>query len=174
MIELKRDVPAVTIPFAKKLLLTAGNRVEITGESAGHYTILTDHGLARIEKKDADALGLEVPKEALPPPDAESATAAVWERLRSCNDPEIPVNIVELGLIYECQVEPHPEGGFKAAVKMTLTAPGCDMAPFIVEDARGKILDIPGMRAAEIELVFDPPWDPSRMSEAARLQLGLM
>jgi probable FeS assembly SUF system protein SufT len=104
----------------------------------------------------------------------ERVVQSVWEQLKTCYDPEIPVNIVELGLVYECKVEPAVEGGFGVEIKMTLTAPGCGMGPVLQTDAELKIRGIPGVRHTNIELVLDPPWDPSRMSEAARLELGMM
>ncbi len=170
MVELARDVTATTIPHGRPVTLPKGSRVEATPAPGGSFTVLTDLGLARVEGRDADALGLPAP--AAPSRDAGAAAEAVWEQLRTCYDPEIPVNIVELGLIYGNRVEPHPEGGYRVFLKMTLTAPSCPMAPAMQAEARRKILSIPGVRECEIETVWDPPWTPERMSEAARLQLG--
>ncbi len=179
MIELAREVLGTTIPYGQKMPLPKGSRVEISQELGGSYTVLTDFGLMRIEGKDADALGRdkpagtpEVPADA--PADPKEVARLVWDQLKTCYDPEIPVNIVELGLVYECKVEPHPESGWKAGVKFTLTAPGCGMGGILQAEAREKILSIPGVRDAAIEVVFDPPWTSSMMSDAAKLQLGMM
>lgn len=178
MIELTKDVVATTIPYGQKIPLPKGSRVEITQELGGSFTVLTDFGLLRIEGKDAGALGREKPPEAeMPveePKDAKTVAEAVWTQLKTCYDPEIPVNMVELGLVYENKVEPLPAGGFKVEVKFTLTAPGCGMGGILASEAREKILSIPGVREANIDVVFDPPWNPSMMSEAARLQLGFL
>ncbi len=136
--------------------------------------------LARIEGKDADALGLPAPAEPAPAPGADSKPAGaadealIWKQLRTCYDPEIPVNIVELGLIYDLRLRPHPEGGSTVEIKMTLTAPGCGMGAMIVEDVQRKIMEVPGVTEANVELAWDPPWNQGMMSEAARLELGLM
>jgi probable FeS assembly SUF system protein SufT len=143
--------------------------------------------MVRIDSWDVDALG-EAGKLAqkdaayVPPPKADpktpvtkdSVVKAVWDQLKTCYDPEIPVNVVELGLVYEVKVEPHPSGeGFQTDVKMTLTAPGCGMGPVLQMDAVAKLNSIPGMKRANVEIVFDPPWDREMMSEAAKLQLGM-
>lgn len=179
MIELKRDVVATTIPYGQKTPLPAGSRVEITQELGGNFTVMSDLGLLRIEGKDADALGLEAPAGAPELPsfaltDVKVVAAAVWNQLKTCYDPEIPVNIVELGLVYENKVEPLPEGGFRADVKFTLTAPGCGMGGILQEEIQGKIQSIPGVKASNVEVVLEPPWDQGMMSEAAKLQLGMM
>ncbi len=178
MIELRRDVTATAIPYGQKTPLPRGSRVEITQELGGSYTVLTDLGLMRIEGKDADALGMapgEAPgAERDAPTDLKGVATAVWDQLKSCFDPEIPVNIVELGLVYENRIEPLPAGGWKVDVKMTLTAPGCGMGTVIAGEAQSKILSIPGVRECQVELVLDPPWDSSKMSEAAKLQLGML
>ena len=147
----------------------------------GAYTVVAEGLLARIDSRDADALGVT------PPPTAENPVAAtetsstgpvdenlVWKQLKSCYDPEIPVNIVELGLIYDLHISPQPDGGHLVDVRMTLTAPGCGMGAMIAEDVQHKILGVPGVSEARVELVWDPPWNQSMMSEAARLELGLM
>lgn len=179
MIELKRDVTATTIPYGQKTQLPKGSHVEITQELGGSFTVLSDFGLLRVEGKDADALGREkppgtpdVPADA--PTDVKEVARLVWDQLKTCYDPEIPVNIVELGLVYENKIEPHPQGGWKADVKFTLTAPGCGMGGILQAEAKDKILTIPGVREANIEVVFDPPWTPALMSDAAKLQLGMM
>jgi probable FeS assembly SUF system protein SufT len=179
-IALRRDCEAILIPSGERTALPAGRPVSITHALGGAYTVDAGGFLARIEGKDADALGLEAPLAAAPAPAAGSGQAGaadealVWKQLRTCYDPEIPVNIVELGLIYDLQVAPHPDGGIKVEVKMTLTAPGCGMGPMIVEDVQRKIMDVPGVTEANVELAWDPPWNQGMMTEAARLELGLM
>lgn len=178
MTELSREVMATMIPYGQRTRLPKGSKVEITQELGGSYTVVCDYGMVRIEGKDADALGIQpVAGPAAPAPeepkDASAVARGVWDQLKTCYDPEIPVNIVELGLVYECKVEPRPEGGFGVQVKMTLTAPGCGMGPTIAEEARVKIQTLAGVREAAVELVLDPPWTSSMMSEAAKLQLGM-
>jgi probable FeS assembly SUF system protein SufT len=134
--------------------------------------------MVRIAGKDADALGLEPPPDPTTGPVDTSVTKEqldelVWEQLRTCYDPEIPVNIAELGLIYGCEITPHPEVGFKVEVQMTLTAPGCGMGDVIASEVDGKLRALPGVREVNVELVFDPPWDLSMMPESARLALGM-
>ena len=178
MIELAREVLATTIPYGQKTKLPKGANVEITQELGGSFTVLTDLGLLRIEGKDADALGREsaapLADAAAPLADAKSVATEIWNQLKTCYDPEIPVNIVELGLVYENKVEPNPDGGWKVDVKFTLTAPGCGMGPILQSEVREKVLGIPGVKFANIEVVFDPPWTQSMMSDAAKLQLGMM
>ena len=177
MIELKREVVATTIPYGQKTTLAKGSSVEITQELGGSYTVLTDYGLLRIEGKDADALGRESASKAVAtaeiPSDAKSVATQVWDQLKTCYDPEIPVNIVELGLVYENRVEP-VDGGFRVDVRFTLTAPGCGMGPILQSEVRSKVLEIPGVKAANIEVVFEPAWTQAMMSDAAKLQLGMM
>ncbi len=176
MIELSRDVTATPASGGKKVLLPKGSKVEVTDMPGDGFTVLTDLGTMRVEPQDGDALGFAAAPAppAGPPPDAPTAERGVWDALKTCHDPEIPVNIVELGLVYNCAVSPLPEGGFAADVLMTLTAPGCPLAPMIQADVEGKVRAVPGIRQVRVEITFDPPWDPSRMSEAARLQLGMM
>lgn len=178
MIELRREITATTIPYGQKTLLAKGSQIEITQELGGSFTVLTDYGLLRVEGKDADALGREsaapLASAVEAPTDAKAVATAVWDQLKTCYDPEIPVNIVELGLVYENKVEPVPEGGFKVEVKFTLTAPGCGMGPILQSEVRDKVLSLPGVRSAEIEVVFEPPWTQAMMSDAAKLQLGMM
>ena len=179
-IQLERTVEAIQIPYGQKITLPQGTYVMLMQVLGGSFTCQTDMGLlVRIEGKDHRALGQPEPVGAASdgvegPGDLQTTVKRVWDQLKTCYDPEIPVNIVELGLVYECKVEPHPEGGFKALAKMTVTAPGCGMGGVLTEDARVKILAIPGIKEAHVELVWEPPWDQSRMSEAAKLQLGMM
>lgn len=172
---LTRDCDAIQIPSGQPLVLPAGMQVVITQSLGGTYTVATPGGLARIDFKDADALGLE--NEAVPvaEPGGETPTEeAVWAQLKTVFDPEIPVNVVDLGLIYDCQIEKKGSGGAAVLVKMTLTAPGCGMGPTIAADARRKILSLEGIEDADVELVWDPPWNQSMISEEGRMKLGLV
>jgi probable FeS assembly SUF system protein SufT len=180
-ITLSRDCEAIQVPSGTKMVLPAGTLVMITQSLGDTYTVTTDHGyMVRIAGKDADAMGLEKRPSAVAPASADAAAAPqdleklVWEQLRTCYDPEIPVNIVELGLVYQCTVSPLEGGGHRAEVKLTLTAPGCGMGGVLAADAQSKIEALPGIREANVEVVFEPAWNPSMMSEAARLELGMM
>lgn len=176
-----RDVEVMQVPSGFRVVLPAGSWLVVQQTLGGQFTAMTDHGgLVRVDGKDADALGPEYEAEARKAADERARAAEgpfdeekVWEALRSVYDPEIPSSIVELGLVYEVSSE-EIEGGRRVMVRMTLTAPGCGIGPVLVEDVRRAILGVPGVKSAEVELVFDPPWDPSRMSEAAKLQLGFM
>ncbi|MEW6307210.1 MAG: putative Fe-S cluster assembly protein SufT [Verrucomicrobiota bacterium] len=177
-IELKRDCEAVQIPMGNTVTLPAGTPLYITQTLGGSYTVRGDHGLFRISPKDADALGLEAAADASK--DAGVGAAAgplderqVWDVLRTCYDPEIPVNIVDLGLVYDLAVEPMASGGNKVFVKMTLTAPGCGMGPAIARDAQEKILNLAGVADAAVEIVWDPPWHQSMITAEGRRILGL-
>lgn len=174
-VTLRREVEAIQIPSGYPITLAEGSDVVITQSLGGTYTVTTDHGvLVRIDTHDADALGKEA---SAPPEEGESPSnleEAVWGQLRTCYDPEIPVDIVELGLVYHCAVQPLPEGGNRAEVKFTLTAPGCGMGDVLKVDVERKIARIPGIDAVDVEVVFQPQWNPNMMSEAARLQLGMM
>jgi probable FeS assembly SUF system protein SufT len=173
---LQRDLVAVRVPAGDKYSLPAGTECRITQALGGSFTIYVEGHLFRVDGADADALGKSVAQELTLATDASDTDVErlVMDQLRSCYDPEIPINIVELGLVYECRVEPHPEGGRQALVRMTLTAPGCGMGDYLVADVREKLLRIPTVKAANVELTFDPPWNQSMMSEAARLQSGLI
>ncbi len=180
-ISLLRDVPATQVPSGFQVVLPKGAWVTVEQALGGQFTAMTERGgLVRIEGRNADALGPEFVEEARRAEEARAAAAAgpfdegkIWDALQSVYDPEIPASIVELGLVYLVAAEP-VESGHKVAVRMTLTAPGCGIGPILVEDVRRKVLSVPGVVDADVELVFDPPWDPSRMSEAAKLQLGFM
>jgi probable FeS assembly SUF system protein SufT len=165
------------IPAGTPVVIPAGTEVTITQALGGTYTVMGPGVMARISGKDADALGLASEEGAKTTGAAASGPVdvdAIWEQLKSCYDPEIPVNIVDLGLVYDCQVTPVPEGGSRVDVKMTLTAPGCGMGGVIAGDAEQKIREIPGISDVHVEVVWDPVWNQSMMSDAARLQLGLM
>jgi probable FeS assembly SUF system protein SufT len=177
----KRAVAAVRIPDGDSVLLPAGTWLVVQQALGGQFTAMTElGGLVRIDGRDADALGPEFEEEARRFADERVAAAEgpfheekIWDALQSVYDPEIPASIVELGLVYALAAEP-VEGGHKVHVKMTLTAPGCGIGPVLVDDVRRSVLGVPGVKDVDVELVFDPPWDPSRMSEAARLHLGMM
>jgi probable FeS assembly SUF system protein SufT len=178
-IAIRRDVNAIQIPAGMPMKIYAGAEVRITQALGDTYTVVTEDGyMARIESIDADALGIESNTGAyastvdvdLP---IDQVEERVWDALRTVYDPEIPVNVVELGLIYSCIVSPLPEGGYRVDVKMTLTAPGCGMGPVLQDEARRKVLQVPTVKDALVEVVWEPAWDRTMMSEAARLQLGL-
>ncbi len=171
-----REVNAVVVPAGQEVTLKPGQAGYITQALGGSFTLYIDGNLYRLAGADADAIGKEVLKVPELPPNAtdDDVLAAVWAQLRTCFDPEIPINIVELGLVYDCEVKGNGDGTRDVDVKMTLTAPGCGMGEVLVADVREKIEMIPTVRAANVELVFDPPWNQSMMSEAARLQTGMM
>jgi probable FeS assembly SUF system protein SufT len=178
---LQREVGAIQIPDGDRITLAEGTKVLITQQLGGSFTVMTDRGaMYRIDERNADALGKEVQtaepesEETQAPQDGEALEQIVWDRMRKCFDPEIPVNVVDLGLIYDCRIEKNDEDGFSVDIKMTLTAPGCGMGPVLAEDVRSHIGDIPGVESTNVEVVFDPPWNPNMMTEAARLQLGFM
>ena len=174
---LSRDVDAAAIPYGDKIPLTAGTTVFITQALGGSYTVMTDRGyMVRIEGQDADAIGEQAttatPAEA--DADGRPLQQLAWDQLKTCYDPEIPVNIVDLGLVYKCETAPLPEGGEKITVHFTLTAPGCGMGDYLKQDVERKITGLPGVKETDVQVVFEPAWEQSMMSEAARLQLGLM
>jgi len=174
---LARDVEASVIPAGMKVTLQKGEAAHITQSLGGSYTVIVNGNMFRVEGKDADALGLEVVVQAKSTGVAVAADALekeIWNQLRSCYDPEIPVNIVDLGLIYDCHLTPLGANNFKADVKMTLTAPGCGMGPVLAQDVQTKLLSLEGVDDVNVELVWDPQWNQSMMTEAAKLQLGLL
>lgn len=174
-IQLKRTCEAVRVPDGAVVTLEEGAPVTLMQSLGDTYTVMTDMGMmARIAGADGDALG----KEIVELPDLSDSGLSIKDqvlaRLRTCYDPEIPVNIVELGLIYECEVTPSEEGGYNVMITMTLTAPGCGMGDVLASDIRRKVSGIRDVRLVTVDVVFDPPWDRSRMSEAAQLQMGMM
>jgi len=175
-VELTRDCDAVRIPAGDPVILPAGTPVDITQTLGGTFTVHAQGGLFRIAAKDADALGLE-PASNPTPQDAlvagELNEELIWCALRTCFDPEIPVNIVDLGLVYDMKATVLPSGRSSVAVKMTLTAPGCGMGGVIAGDAQQKIQALPGVEEALVEIVWDPPWHHSMISEQGRKILGL-
>jgi probable FeS assembly SUF system protein SufT len=178
IVTITRPVEAIEIPFGTKVMLPAGAEVRITQSLGGSFTVMTDDGyMARIADKDADALGKAPTKaeETAPaegPLTREDLEKRVWGELETIFDPEIPVNVVDLGLVYECSLSPLGDG-FRVDVKMTLTAPGCGMGDILKQEAETKIRALPGVKEAAVEMVMEPVWDPSRMSDAARLQLNM-
>jgi probable FeS assembly SUF system protein SufT len=176
-IALKRDVAAAVIPVGTPVTLQKGEQAYITQSLGGSYTVVVNGNMFRVEGRDADALGLEVaakPVATGAPVTQEKLEEEVWNQLRSCYDPEIPVNIVDLGLIYDCHLTPLTSSSYRVDVKMTLTAPGCGMGPMLAQDVQSKVLSLEGVDDVAVELVWDPPWNQAMMTDAARLQLGLM
>jgi probable FeS assembly SUF system protein SufT len=175
-VRLTRDVIGILIPQGTKVELPEGAEAQITQALGGSFTVLVQGHLFRIDGRDADSLGKDVVRGPEVAADAgdEEIEKAVWAQMRTCYDPEIPVDIVELGLIYECRLEPLPDGNRKAVIRMTLTAPGCGMGDILVGDVKSKVLQVPRVAEADVELVFDPPWTKDMMSEAAQLQVGFM
>jgi probable FeS assembly SUF system protein SufT len=178
-IELTREVEAIQIPSGNLISLPVGTRVMITQALGGTYTIATQAGLARISKDNADALGIDLDAEkdkknaAQQAIEAGDLEKAVWEQLKMVYDPEIPVNIVDLGLVYDCSVK-EEEGETLVTVKMTLTAPGCGMGPTIAADAQSKIMNLAPVSHAQVDLVWDPPWNQEMISEEGRMKLGMV
>ncbi len=172
-IVLKRDCPAVRIPSGEKITLARGSSVTLTQSLGGSFTVYDDGGLARVGASDADALGLAV-LQTQAAGEGHFSRDAVMKKLQAVFDPEIPVNVVDLGLIYQCEIDPLEGGGHRVAIRMSMTAPGCGMGDVLKEDARAQVATVPGVAEVDVQIVWDPPWDRSRMSEAARLQLGML
>jgi probable FeS assembly SUF system protein SufT len=171
--KLLRDCPATAIPAGDATTLRAGEEVVVVQTLGGNVTVRTDHGLFRVNSADASAIeGLKIATgdEA---PTGEFSEKAVWDAMRTCFDPEIPVNIVDLGLVYDLSIEKTPSGANAVDVKMTLTAPGCGMGPVIAEDARKKIAALPSVERAKVHIVWDPVWNPRMISADGRKALGL-
>ena len=175
-VTLSRDVEAVIVPAGTAITLKAGLSGFITQALGGSFTLYIEGNLYRIPGTQADAIGKEIVQAPELPPGAtdEDVRDLAWAQMRRCYDPEIPVNIVDLGLVYECSVNATENGTRRLNVSMTLTAPGCGMGEVLVRDVREKLEAIPTVSHADVQLVFDPPWSQSMMSEAARLQTGMM
>lgn len=177
---LKRDCEATVIPAGDRVHIPKGTKAVITHRLGGNFTITCDWGMFRIAGKDADALGEKTPEEASKQAEAAIAhegppdEAAIWDQLKSVYDPEIPVNIVDLGLVYSMDLREEPEGHYTAYVSMTLTSPGCGMGPAIAEDAKTRMMTVPGVHNAEVEIVWDPAWNQEMISEEGKMQLGLI
>lgn len=176
---LSRDCAVLSVPWGKPDTLEEGSYALITQRLGGSITVMSAGNLYRIDERNADALGLEphLPDIALPTGegalDAETIERAAWAQLATCYDPEMPIDIVNLGLVYACTAEALPDGSYRLAVKMTLTAPGCGMGTVIADEAQEKLAAIPGVSDATVDLVWDPPWSREMMSEAARLEMGM-
>ena len=171
---MRREVPATAIPAGTPLKLPKDTEVTLTQSLGGSHTVAGSFGLARIEEKDQDALGLAPVTTATSGVESNEPAdeKKVWDKLKEVYDPEIPVNVVDLGLVYSMELKPLPAGGSRVDVKMTLTAPGCGMGPTIQADARNKVLAVPGVKEAEVELVWEPAWSQSMISEAGKMKLG--
>lgn len=172
---IKRDCEALLIPSAVSITLLKGSRVVMAQALGDSFTVETEGNLVRVLGNDADALGLTPQKRVVDWARAEVLTEdLIWEVLKTCYDPEIPVNIVELGLVYACQIIPLEKGFHRIQIKMTLTAPGCGMGPVLAAEVEQKLKELPDVTEVAVELVFDPPWDRDKMSKAAQLQLGML
>ena len=172
---LNRDCRATLIPAGDEVVLEKGSTVTVTQALGGTVTVRTDIGLFRIASKDLDAIGsgLRLQPRFDPNEDAPFSEERVWEALKGCFDPEIPINIVDLGLIYDLKAEPVEGGKHRVAIKMTLTAPGCGMGPVIANDAKMKVEELPGVESAEVTIVWDPQWSPHMITPDGRVQLGM-
>jgi probable FeS assembly SUF system protein SufT len=174
-IELGQDCDVTLIPSGQKMTLRAGEQVVVTQALGGTFTVQTEEGhLARISSEDAHTMGLDSE-----PADEESSPSDIFElervieQLKTVFDPEIPINVVDLGLIYACDAHPLADGSHRVEIKMSMTAPGCGMGDVLKDDARSRVLTVLGVSEVDVELVWDPPWDQSRLTDAARLELGL-
>lgn len=172
----ERDCEAALIPAGDSGIIPEGAEGMITQALGGSYTVYIQGNLFRIDGKDADAIGKEPePTPVLPDNASESdVEKLVWDQLRRCFDPEIPINLVELGLVYRCEISTQQDGTRRVDIDMTLTAPGCGMGDIIAYDVREKVRQVPTIEEVTVEMVFDPPWSFEMMSEAARLQTGMM
>jgi probable FeS assembly SUF system protein SufT len=174
-IELSQDCEAISIPGGEKVTLRSGEHVLVTQTLGGSFTVQTQQGrLVRIGAADSGALGLDGPESEIEPADSGPfELQQVIDQLKTVFDPEIPINVVDLGLVYRCDAQPLADGTHRVEIDMSMTAPGCGMGDVLKEDARVRVQTIPGVSDVDIELVWDPPWDQSRMSDAARLELGM-
>ena len=174
LIELRRECEAIEIPSGVRRVLLAGAMVRISQFLGSGYTVVSDIGyMCRIDAKDADAMGLDPPATAMKAaPEASFSQQMLWDQLKTIYDPEIPVNIVDLGLIYSCEIKEGENSGKKIDVKMSMTAPGCGMGNVLKADVENKLSRLPEVKEVNVQVVFDPPWHPGLMSEAAKLQLG--
>jgi probable FeS assembly SUF system protein SufT len=175
-VKLTRDVEACLVPSGEKIELKKGEVVSISQALGGSYTVLTQGNMVQIDSSNADALGKEIELTPAESSDPEQPfhEQLVWDQMKTCYDPEIPVNIVDLGLIYDCKVWELPNDNYRVNIKMTLTAPGCGMGPMIADDVKRKVEAIPSVELADVELVWEPQWDMDMVSESAKLQLGIL
>ena len=170
-----REVRAVIVPAGQEVKLKPGQAGYITQALGGSFTVYLEGNLFRIAGEDADAIGQErvLPPELPPNASEEDVKRLAWDQMRSCYDPEIPINIVDLGLVYDCSVTQNDDGTRTVDVTITLTAPGCGMGPSIAADAEQRIMTVPGVSAARVEVVWDPPWSPALISAEGRERLGI-
>lgn len=179
---LSRECQVILVPSGERVTLPGGSKITVMQSLGSSYTVMTEDGyMARVSGKEVEALGKEIAVEVVGtqmkpnfplPLEPRQLEELIWDELRACYDPEIPVNIVDLGLVYYCGVIPLSEGGNKAEIKFTLTAPGCGMGDILKMDIEDRVACVPGITKVNVEVVVDPPWDPSRMSQAAQLELG--
>lgn len=175
-----RDITATIVPYGDKVTIPEGTEVTITHRLGGNFTVTWTGGMAQINGRDADAIGEESPEEEQPAGDAEAHAGPpdeekVWDALKKVYDPEIPVNIVDLGLVYSMEVVEEPKSAeYHVKVNMTLTAPGCGMGPAIAQDAKYKAEQVPGVAQAHVDIVWDPPWHQDMISEVGKMELGLL
>lgn len=173
-LELRRDCEAIAVPSGQRQTLSAGTPVRIVQTRGGAFTVSNEiRAIFRIDGQDADALGLAPPKNSAPPPLGPLTEDMVWKTLKTVFDPELPVNVVDLGLIYSCDVKKNEQGSHSIAVRMAMTSPGCGMSNVLKSDVETRLKRLPEVAEVNVEVVFDPPWTQARMSEAARLQLGM-
>lgn len=173
-IELRRDCEAIAVPSGQRQTLPAGTPLRIVQTRGGAFTVSNDiHAIFRIDGVDADALGLAPPKSGMPAAQGPLTDDLIWKTLKTVYDPELPVNVVDLGLIYSCDIKTSEQGRKSIAVRMAMTSPGCGMSNVLKADVETKLKRLPEVTEANVEVVFDPPWTQARMSEAARLQLGM-
>ncbi|MFQ5528244.1 MAG: putative Fe-S cluster assembly protein SufT [Thermoanaerobaculia bacterium] len=172
---ISRDVPAIQIPDGIEVTIPGGEEVWITQELGGSFTVMTERGaMFRIDENNSDAIGKEPPESRTAELTEGALEDRVWAQMKKCYDPEIPVNIVDLGLVYDCQLHDNGADRFDVGIKMTLTAPGCGMGPVLAADVKNRIEDLPDVDSVDVEVVLDPPWNQNMMTEAAKLQLGFM
>jgi probable FeS assembly SUF system protein SufT len=170
-----RDFEATEIPSGTTIRISEGTPLSLVQSLGGSFTVLTPYGyMARVDGKDGDAIGEEAVETSASPDAGKTVEELCWDQLKTCYDPEIPVNIVDLGLVYKCEATPLPDDGNKVEVRFTLTAPGCGMGDVLRDDIRTKLLSVPGVKEADVQVLFDPPWNLSMMSDAAKLQLGML
>ena len=172
----ERDCAAVMVPQGEQVTLPAGQNGYITQALGGSFTVFVDGSLFRIRGEDADAIGKEPPQALTISAEADDSEVEklVWQQLRTCYDPEIPINVVDLGLVYDCTLEKMENDQRRVKVQMTLTAPGCGMGDILVDDVRSKLESIPTVAEADVELTFDPPWNQAMMSDVAKLETGML
>ena len=172
-IRLLRDVEANMVPSGDKVTLAEGNLVQITQSLGGNHTVIINGNMAQISSDNADALGVKVEENLHHSADSSFSEKLVWDQLKTCYDPEIPVNIVELGLIYDLNIKNEEDGEKNITIMMTLTAPGCGMGPVIADEVERKVSALNSVKSVKVELVWEPQWNQGMMSEAAQLELGM-